>query len=392
MFSKNYKRCNCEGGLILRNLLLIQGVGFVKGMIHSFISWFLPILVMNRLGSIAFSLVFTMRFVMFFAHLLGGYLADLSRKWTLALSDALLISFLVCLLLLHSSAVGLLFLVFLWYFYYALPTAAAQLLRMESVPSGWRGKILTIAPALATASYAVGSVVFGYIYTVHGLTLLLQVMLVLAFIALISRIFLIETVHRKRGRSEYFREVFSLIKDRSYIWFVITALFIGMALNAKVFLSPYMKNVLKLNIMTIATLYALFEVVSAVGSIYLGHVLDVHRHEIPRIFALYLLTDGIVIALAMILSTMNPILISIIAVSEVISSTYFAAISLYVNERYENVKGIALMSARALVDLAAFTRPITGLLWIYSPQLAIILTTTTIPLIVAATILRTKIK
>ncbi len=377
--------------LILRNILLIQGVGFIKGMIHSFISWFLPILVMRCLGSIVFSLVFTMRFVMFFSHLLGGYLADLSRKWTLTLSDALLMLFLFCLLSFHGSAVDLLFLVFLWYFYYALPTAAAQLLRMESVPSRWRGKILTIAPALTTTSYAVGSIIFGYIYTVCGFILLLQVMLILAFIALISRIFLIETTHRKRGRSEYFKEVFLLIKDRSYVWFVITALFIGIALNAKVFLSPYMKNVLKLNIMTIATFYALFDVISAVGSIYLGHVLDVHRYEIPRVFALYLLIDSMVITLAMILSTINPILISIIAISEVISSTYFAAISLYVDERYRNVKGIALMSARALVDLAAFTRPITGLLWTYSPQPAIILTTT-IPLTAAAMILRTKMR
>lgn len=378
--------------LILRNLLLIQGAGFLKGMIHSFFTWFLPILVMNVYGPIMFSLVFTMRFIMFFVHFLGGYLADISRKWTLALSDTLLLIFLICLLIVYKYTFILLPLIFLWYFYYALPTAAAQLLRMESVPSNWRGKILSIAPTLATISHIAGSLLFGYLYATCGLSYVIKLMLIMVIICIISRIFLIETSPgRKSSRREYLREVFSVFRSRDYIWFALAAFLIGISLNCKVFIPPYMNKILKLNIVTIAIIYTIFDIVSAVGSIYLGHLLDKYRSNMLRIFSIYLLIDAFTILLAILLSLVNPLLITIIAISETVSSIYFAAVSLYINEKYVNIKGMALMSVRALIDLAAFMRPLTGFLWLINPQIAII-STTTIPLIIAAIILKTKMR
>ena len=110
-----------------------------------------------------------------------------------------------------------------------------------------------------------------------------------------------------------------------------------------------------------------------------------------RIFSIYLLIDAFTILLAILLSLVNPLLITIIAISETVSSIYFAAVSLYINEKYVNIKGMALMSVRALIDLAAFMRPLTGFLWLINPQIAII-STTTIPLIIAAIILKTKMR
>ena len=145
---------------IKRNIAMLYGVGYSKGFINGFLSWYLSLRLYDW-GLAVFAAVRLVAQVLdSLANLAGGYLADKrGRKPTLIITGVIYVSSILCLL--RSELLPLA--VLLFYVADGLPTSASFVMRIESVPENWRGKIISIGPALSYASYAAGSFALGFI-------------------------------------------------------------------------------------------------------------------------------------------------------------------------------------------------------------------------------------
>jgi hypothetical protein len=269
------------GTWIVRNVTIMGIAGFTKGMLHGFLDWFLPILLIQRVAAFALSYTLSMPLRSASA-LIGGYFADKTRKWSLVLADAM---FVLSLSMLSASmyyqlvdAVALPLSVCLYNVSEAWPTSPSFLIRVESVPKRFQGRFLSLGIPTSAGSGMVGSVLFGYMYLSWGNELFKYLMLI-ALAIVILRFFIVETVSPLETRRDYFSGLKPLFFDRTYRSVLVLSLLLGLATVSATFLPPFLREAGKLDVPSIAFLFSVLNAVRLVSALFHGYVIDKTREK-----------------------------------------------------------------------------------------------------------------
>lgn len=368
-----------DGGTwIVRNVTIMEIAGFTKGMLHSFLDWFLPILLIQR-GVTTFALSYTLSMPLSSASaLMGGYFADKSRKWPLVSADAI---FVLSLSMLSASvyyqlldAVALPLSVCLYNVSEAWPTSPSFLTRVESVPKSFQGKFLSLGIPTSAGSGIVGSLLFGYMYLSLG-NELFKYLVLIALAIVILRLFIVETVSPLETSRNYFSGLKPLLFERTYRSVLVLSLLLGLATVSAAFLSPFLCEAGKLDVTSIAFLFSILNAVRLVSALFHGYVIDKTREKYAfmKVASAALLAGGFSLALFIILTPWNSIFAWLILVPQALIPFYRPAINIFIAVHYVQYRGMAIAGMHALSDLTALLFPLMTLAWISSPLLCLLI-------------------
>ena len=272
-------------------MAILYGVGYSKGFVNGFLTWYLSLLLYNW-GLAVFAAVRLIAQVLdSIANVAGGYLADrIGRKPTLIITDVVYVSSILCLL--KPELVPLA--VVLFYVADGLPTSASFVMRIESAPENWRGKIISLGPALSYASYAAGSFVLGLASASYGQALAVYLILAVALAGLAARFFLVETLRRVSASTSvsYFKELRHVFTAGEYRVAVAAMWLLGVSFAVSPFLAPFLKDVVGMDEGGIALFFTLYNLAPIPISLVLGHLVDVYKNSIPRFLATLLILDA----------------------------------------------------------------------------------------------------
>ncbi|MGC8582084.1 MAG: MFS transporter [Thermoproteus sp.] len=359
---------------IKRNVAILYGVGYSKGFINGFLTWYLSLKLYDW-GLAVFAVVRLAAQVLdSAANLAGGYLADrIGRKPTLIITDVVYISSILCLLKPELLPLAVL----LFYTADGLPTSASFVMRIESVPENWRGKIISIGPALSYASYAAGSFALGLIAASHGHTWAIYVILAISAAGLAARFLLIETARRASTSTSlsYLRELKTVFTSRIYGRVLAVMTLLGISFAISPFIAPFLKEVVGMSEREIAMFFTLYNLVPIPISLALGHLVDKYRELIPRLMAALLLADFPFIALFALFSPAAPIFAYAMLGSVSLASIYRAALNIYVSDVFKTHRGLLVaLNAILMANLPGVAIPLVAALWaVLGPTLAILL-------------------
>ncbi|AEA13329.1 hypothetical protein TUZN_1869 [Thermoproteus uzoniensis 768-20] len=362
---------------IKRNVAILYGVGYSKGFINGFLSWYLSLRLYDW-GLGVFAVVRLVSQVLdSLANFAGGYLADkIGRKPTLIISDAVYISSILCLLRPELLPLA----VVLFFVADGLPTSASFVMRIESVPENWRGKIISIGPALSYASYAAGSFALGLIAALYGRTSAVYVVLVISIAGLMARFFLIETLRRVSTSTSlsYLKELKYVLTSREYARIVAVMALLGISFAISPFLAPFLKDVIGMSDYEIALFFTFYNLVPIPFSLILGHLMDKYKDSIPKFLAVLLLIDSPFVATFALLSPVAPVFAYAILGSVSLASIYRAALNIYTSDIFKTHRGLLVaLNAVLMANLPGIATPVVAALWAtLNPPLAILLVAT----------------
>lgn len=363
---------------IKRNVAILYGVGYSKGFINGFLSWYLSLLLYNW-GLAVFAAVRLIAQVLdSIANVAGGYLADrIGRKPTLIITDVVYASSILCLL--KPGLVPLA--VILFYVADGLPTSASFVMRMESVPENWRGKIISLGPALSYASYAAGSFVLGIAVASYGQTFAVYLILAVALAGLAARFLLVETLRKASASTSmsYFKELRHVFTAGEYRIAIAAMSLLGISFAISPFLAPFLKDVVGMDERGIALFFTLYNLVPIPFSLALGHLVDVYRSSIPKFLAALLLLDAPFIAAFALLSPHAPIFAYAMLGSVSLASIYRAAFNIYMSDVFKTHRGLLVaLNAVLMANLPGVAVPLVAALWAtLGPSPAILLAAAT---------------
>jgi len=390
-----------EDSWIIRNFIILHLCGFIKGIINGFLIWFLPIMTMEY-GITVFTLSFIIATLLnVIASVAGGFLAEKSGKYTLLVSD---LTFLFSILLLYLALLqhdvaytfSIIFIassVILNSVADALPTVASLVMRIESVPKVWRGKILSLGSLLSPASYALGSALLGYMYG-HLEKNIFIITSIVMFITALLRLLLIETSPMKNhlvSGSKMSRNLIEglriLIKNR-YLVMLATAFLLGVSGIFSRFLSPFLRDIVGLSIAEISILYSMFNIVQLVSSIPLGHLIDVYtkRHSISLLLGASMLLNASIITMVAILAPLNRSFALLLILLPALNLLINIGLRVFIVSYFGALRSFAVAGVHATTSMGAMIMPLIGLIWILNPVLTLVISGS-VPNILAASIL-----
>ena len=374
---------------IRRNVAILYGVGYSKGFVNGFLTWYLSLLLYNW-GLAVFAAVRLIAQVLdSIANVAGGYLADrIGRKPTLIITDVVYVSSILCLL--KPELVPLA--VVLFYVADGLPTSASFVMRIESAPENWRGKIISLGPALSYASHAAGSFVLGLAAASYGQALAVYLILAVALAGLAARFFLVETLRRVSASTSvsYFKELRHVFTAGEYRVAVAAMWLLGVSFAVSPFLAPFLKDVVGMDEGGIALFFTLYNLAPIPISLVLGHLVDVYKNSIPRFLATLLILDAPLIAVFALLSPQAPVFAYAMLGSVSLASIYRAAFNIYMSDVFKTHRGLLVaLNAILMANLPGIAAPLVAAMWAaLGPSLAVLLVATATRIAAALLLLR----
>ncbi|WP_258870387.1 MFS transporter [Pyrobaculum aerophilum] len=270
--------------------------------------------------------------------------------------------------------------VLLFYVADGLPTSASFVMRIESVPENWRGKIISIGPALSYASYAAGSFALGFIAASYGSASAVYAMLAISCAGLIARFFLVETLRRISTSTSagYLKELKYVFTSREYSRVIAVMALLGVSFAISPFLAPFLKDVAGMGDYEIAVFFSLYNLVPIPFSLILGHLVDKYKGSIPKFLAALLYLDAPFIAAFALLAPVAPIFAYAVLGSVYLASIYRAALNIYVSDVFKTHRGLLVaLNAVLMANLPGVAVPLVAALWAaLGPPLAILLVAT----------------
>lgn len=367
--------------LRVRNIVLLTISSALLTFSARFLSWALPITIHEVGGIGALGLIYTLIFVVgVFMPLISGWFSDVfSRKNIIIFGTTMLVFALTLFFLRVYHIVALAITLVLLRISPMIISTPLQVMVMESVPDRSRGKAFAIITSVALVAAALGSTVLGFAMVNRDFNFLGMIAIVLAVIALITRLMLKEENENNILRFSSSKETLGKICKRLLsvkllvasasirIYAIYGAIMTFVSATAGLYLPIYLKDVAKLEMTVLGPLYSTLYLLSGVIRPIAGVIVDNYTPSKTLLF----ITLIIGASLPVLAFNINAIVVMLaflaIGIMEPFAQIADPVLAGQITEKKHRATIMgALDSISILVSIPA---PLMGsLIWSYNPQ------------------------